>query len=74
MQKKILSLYLTDFTAEEINQCVDNAYTTEKFDTDKIVPTVEVEKNNYLLELWHGPTSAFKDMALSLLPHLMTLS
>ena len=47
--KKILSLYLTDFTAEEINQCVDNAYTTEKFDTDKIVPTVEVEKNNYLL-------------------------
>lgn len=72
--KKILSLYLTDFTVEEINQCVDNAYTTEKFDTDKIVPTVEVEKNNYLLELWHGPTSAFKDMALQLLPQFISTS
>lgn len=72
--KKILSLYLTDFTTDEINNCVDNAYTTEKFDTDKIVPTVEVEKNNYLLELWHGPTSAFKDMALQLLPQFISTS
>lgn len=72
--KKIISLYLTDFTTEEINQCVDKAYTCDKFDTDKIVPVVEVEQNTYLLELWHGPTSAFKDMALQLLPQFISTS
>lgn len=72
--KKILSLYLTDFTAQEINSCVENAYGHNKFDTDKVVPTVQIEGNNYLLELWHGPTSAFKDMALQLLPQFISTS
>lgn len=72
--KKVLALYLSDFTADEINKCVDNAYAKGKFDTDKIVPTVEVAQNNYLLELWHGPTSAFKDMALQLLPQFISTS
>lgn len=65
---------MTDFTTDEINKCVDNAYTVEKFDTIKIVPTVEIKKDNYLLELWHGPTSAFKDMALQLLPQFISTS
>lgn len=72
--KKIISLYLTDFTTEEINHCVDKAYTCDKFDTDKVVPVIEVEQNTYLLELWHGPTSAFKDMALQLLPQFISTS
>ena len=72
--KKILSLYLTDFTAQEINSCVENAYGHNKFDTDKVVPTVQIEGNHYLLELWHGPTSAFKDMALQLLPQFISTS
>lgn len=72
--KKIISLFLTDFTTEEINQCVDNAYAPGKFDTKQIVPIVEVENNTYLLELWHGPTSAFKDMALQLLPQFISTS
>ncbi|HIX83412.1 MAG TPA: threonine synthase [Candidatus Megamonas gallistercoris] len=72
--KKIISLYLTDFTAQEINDCVENAYGHNKFDTDSVVPTVQVEGNNYLLELWHGPTSAFKDMALQLLPQFISTS
>ena len=72
--KKIISLYLTDFTADEVSKCVENAYGSGKFDTDKIVPTVKIQDNNYLLELWHGPTSAFKDMALQLLPQFISTS
>ncbi len=72
--KKVISLYLTDFSDEEISRCVENAYSSGKFDTDAIVPTVAVENNNYLLELWHGPTSAFKDMALQLLPQFISTS
>ncbi len=75
--KKILSDYLTDFTAEEIADCVDKAYTAEKFGSDNPAPIVSVDyKGNELniLELWHGPTCAFKDMALQILPHLLTKS
>ena len=72
--KKIISLYLSDFTSDEISNCVDNAYSQGKFDTNKIVPLVEYTNNNYFLELWHGPTSAFKDMALQLLPQFISTS
>ena len=72
--KKVISLYLTDFTADEIDKCVENAYGNNKFDTAKIVPTVNLKGNDYLLELWHGPTSAFKDMALQLLPQFISTS
>lgn len=72
--KKIISLYLTDFTADEVSKCVENAYGSGKFDTDKIVPTVKIQDSSYLLELWHGPTSAFKDMALQLLPQFISTS
>ena len=66
----ILSLLLTDYTAQELQHCVDSAY-DDKFDTEAIAPITEA-CGAYYLELWHGATIAFKDMALSILPHLMT--
>lgn len=70
---KILSRFLTDFTLEEIEDCVSKAYTAEKFGSN-ITPLLKLCSGEYVLELWHGPTCAFKDMALQLLPHLLTNS
>lgn len=70
----LLSLFLDDFSAEELKECVDLAYNKEKFETVNIAPIYKLNKTTYFLELWHGPTSAFKDMALQLLPHLLTKS
>ncbi len=75
--KVVFSLYLTDFTQDEIADCVDKAYTKENFESDNPAPISTVEYNGKelnLLELWHGPTCAFKDMALQILPHLLTKS
>lgn len=69
----VLIKYLTDFSEEELSACVNAAYAQEKFG-DNPVPLVQVSENTGVLELWHGPTSAFKDMALQLLPHLLTKS
>lgn len=69
---EVMKLYLTDFTEEELKNCIDKAYDA-KFDTEVIAPLVEAE-GAYYLELFHGATIAFKDMALSILPHLMTTS
>ena len=66
--KFILSRFLTDFSAEELAACVDSAYTDEKFDSANISEIARVGETAYLLELWHGPTCAFKDMALQMLP------
>ncbi len=71
---EILSKYLTDFTKEELTNCIEKAYTKEKFETDNIAPLYKLNDNEYFLELWHGPTCAFKDMALQILPHLLTTS
>ncbi len=68
----ILSLFLTDYSAEEIENCVDKAYSKAKFETDAIAPLYRLNDSTYVLELWHGPTCAFKDMALQILPHLLT--
>ncbi len=68
----VMKLYLSDFTEEELRSCINNAY-DEKFDTDVIAPLVEAQ-GAYYLELFHGQTIAFKDMALSILPHLMITS
>jgi len=70
----VLSNFLTDFTNEEIEACVHAAYTKEKFETDTIAPVYKLNDTHYFLELWHGPTCAFKDMALQILPHLLTKS
>lgn len=75
--KKVISDYLTDFTPEEVNDCVDKAYTAEKFGSDNPAPIVSVNHKGAelnIMELWHGPTCAFKDMALQILPHLLTKS
>ena len=69
----ILAYYLTDFSKEEIARCVSGAY-TGTFDNEEPAPLVEVAPGMNLLELWHGPTCAFKDMALQLLPFLLTES
>ncbi len=66
----ILGKYLTDYTAEDIADCVQGAYNTN-FDTPEIAPTVKLNDKEYILELWHGPTAAFKDMALQLTPRLL---
>ena len=71
---EILSLFLTDFTKQELKSCIDKAYTKEKFGTDNIAPVYKLSDKAYVLELWHGPTCAFKDMALQILPHLLTTS
>ncbi|MDR0944516.1 MAG: threonine synthase [Ruminococcus sp.] len=68
----VFKKFLTDFTDDEIHSCVKAAY-GKNFDMPEIAKTVPVDNMN-ILELWHGPTSAFKDMALQILPHLMTTS
>ncbi|MDD2969243.1 MAG: threonine synthase [Lachnospiraceae bacterium] len=69
---EIMKLYFTDFTEEELKYCINHAYDT-KFDTTKIAPVIG-DKSPYFLELFHGSTIAFKDMALSILPYLMITS
>ena len=65
----VMKQFLTDFTEEELKDCIRKAYDS-KFDTKEIAPLVEAD-GAYYLELFHGPTIAFKDMALSILPHLL---
>ena len=69
---EVMKLFFTDFTEEELKFCIENAYDS-KFDTKEIAPLSYVDKA-YYLELFHGSTIAFKDMALSILPYLMTVS
>jgi len=69
---EVMKLFLTDFTEEELKNCINRAY-DKKFDTEVIAPLVEAE-GAYYLELFHGSTIAFKDMALSILPHLLITS
>ena len=69
---EVMKLFFTDFTEEELKNCINNAY-DKKFDTEVIAPMVEAD-GAYYLELFHGATIAFKDMALQLLPYLLTKS
>lgn len=69
---KVMALYLTDYTEEELLTFGHNAYGPEKFDDPAAAPVRKVEDGTYCLELWHGPTSAFKDMALQMLPQLLS--
>ena len=69
---EVMKLYFTDFTEEELKNCINKAYDS-KFDTKEIAPVKKAD-GAYYLELFHGKTIAFKDMALSILPHLMITS
>ncbi len=69
---EVMKLLLSDFTEEELRYCIDHAYDS-KFDSEDIAPMSEAD-GAYYLELYHGKTIAFKDMALSILPYLMTTS
>ncbi len=70
----VLEKFLTDFSEEDLRNCISSAYTKEKFGTDAIAPVYKLNNKVYFLELWHGPTCAFKDMALQILPHFLTTS
>ena len=73
----IMSLFLTDFSLNELTDYTGAAYNTERengFRNDKIAPLYKMDDSTYFLELWHGPTCAFKDMALQIMPRLLTAS
>lgn len=69
--ERVLGCFLTDYSEEEIRGCVERAYGAGKFDSPKVAP-LTIFDDVSVLELWHGPTSAFKDMALQLLPQLLS--
>lgn len=69
-----IQTFLTDFTDDEIKHCVNGAYNDKNFATDNIAEISHLIPGTYILELWHGPTCAFKDMALQILPYLLTTS
>ena len=71
---KVMGLYLTDYTEEELLTFAENAYGPDKFDTEAVAPVRTLDGATHCLELWHGPTSAFKDMALQMLPQLLSAS
>lgn len=71
--KAIISMFLTDFTDDEISYCVNGAY-ENSFSSPDVAPVHFLNDTANILELWHGPTCAFKDMALQILPYFMTVS
>ena len=70
----IMKMYLEDFTEEELCSFTSSAYSEKGFDDPKVAPVRKLDDGTWFLELWHGPTCAFKDMALQMLPYLLTSS
>ncbi|MGI6265277.1 MAG: threonine synthase [Acutalibacteraceae bacterium] len=70
----VLSKFLSDFTPDEVRECTRAAYATGRFRHPAVAPLRQLDESAHILELWHGPTCAFKDMALQILPHLMRVS
>lgn len=72
LAQEILSNYLTDFSREEIEECTNKAYNSHNFDTLEVAPLHKLNESTFILELWHGPTAAFKDIALQIMPHFLS--
>lgn len=72
--QSIMGLFLPEFSGYELANCINAAYNSDSFDHPAIAPLVQLSPGTQILELWHGPTSAFKDMALQILPQLHTVS
>lgn len=70
----IMKMFLEEFSVKELTDFANAAYGPDKFDSPAVAPVRTVDGNTHCLELWHGPTCAFKDMALQMLPHLLTAS
>ena len=70
----VMNGFLEDFTASELSVYAARAYGPDRFDAKEVAPLRQVDPDTYCLELWHGPTCAFKDMALQMLPHLLSAS
>ncbi|MDE6020101.1 MAG: threonine synthase [Ruminococcus sp.] len=70
----VFAKYLTDFAEAELVYCTENAYSEKNFETSNIAEIAHLFDGTYMLELWHGPTCAFKDMALQILPYFLTTS
>jgi threonine synthase len=69
---RVMALYLSDYTPQELRTFADRAYGPDRFDTPAAAPVATLDGATHCLELWHGPTSAFKDMALQMLPQLLS--
>ena len=70
----VMKQYLEEFSVKELTDYANAAYGPDRFDSPAVAPVHTVDSNTHCLELWHGPTCAFKDMALQMLPHLLTAS
>lgn len=68
----VMNAFLEDYSASELSSFASAAYGPDKFDVKEVAPVRQVDENTYAMELWHGPTCAFKDMALQMLPHLLS--
>jgi len=71
LAQQILSFYFTDFSRSEIEECTNKAYSRLNFDTLEIAPLHKLNNSTFILELWHGPTAAFKDIALQIMPYFL---
>ena len=71
---KVLKEFLTDYTEGELQQAIKAAYNLQNFADPEITPLTKLTENLYILELWQGPTAAFKDLALQLMPHLLSIA
>ncbi|MCC3143999.1 threonine synthase [Halanaerobium sp. Z-7514] len=70
----ILKYFLSDYSSREIEESVKAAYSEQNFPVEKVTPLKKLDNNRYILELWHGPTAAFKDLALQIMPYLLVLA